>query len=501
MMASGMPTTVKTSSKDCLDRMNRPLAIAVVAASLAAGGCAAFGDALTGHARPAATAAGFSLDQRELGHLMAASPIPDSALTSYWAGEFARLWADFVVLSTLYEEPDTTRSLDYTRLMEDGRHLAAIAVMRYRDSVVMEGIEPSEDEMRAYFETRQPYTRLDVRRIVLSVPAEASDAERDARFEEANSIRERLVGGADFVTVAREASSGPVQARGQVLAYQGHEDFAPAADSIVFSLQPGEISPVVSAGDQILIYRIEARRAPDFESSRDQLFRKMLGEREAERQKQALDSTVGNARRSVMQGAPDIAARIARDPTLAGSRIPDGMKLVTWSGGDLSVKDLRRLFQVRDDIRRVFAEASRDEIQDYLLRLARDEILVSAAAASGVAATDEERQTLAEALADQLGHIAARMGLTSQLATDPRFDIDEQGYYFLQGVMARSRALPWLGEFRVVLDPEYPVRVHDSGVRSAARHASELRASGVGPAEREIETPPEIEGETRVEVG
>ncbi|MCK5483963.1 MAG: peptidylprolyl isomerase [Gemmatimonadetes bacterium] len=481
--------------------MNRTLVLVGIAVSCLAAGCGAFEDALTSHARPAATAAGYTLDQEELGHLMANSPVPDSALTPYWAGEFARLWADFVILSVLYEDPDTTRSLDYTRLMEDGRHLSAIAVMRYRDSVVMEGIEPSEEELRDYFEVQQPYTRLDVRRVVLSVPSDGGSSVRDSLLTEATSIRERLVGGADFVTVARERSDEPAQARGQVLAYQAHADFPPSADSVVFALQPGEISPVFASEDEILIYRIEARREPAFDSSRDQVYRLMLESRQEERQQQALDSTVGDARRAVMREAPVLVSEIARDPMLAVSRIPDGMKLVTWDGGDLSVEEVRRLFLVRDDIRRVFAEASEDEVRDYLLRLAGDEILITAAASSGVAASDEEREALAIALAEQLGHIAGRLGLSTQLVANPRFDLDEQGYYFLQGVMSRARALPWLGEFRIVLDPRFPVRVDDSGVRSAARLAGELRAAGAGSAAPETEAPHVEDGDTRVEVG
>ena len=481
--------------------MNRTLVWVGIAVCCVAAGCGSFGDALTSHARPAATAAGHTLDQEELGHLMATSSVPDSALTPYWAGEFARLWADFVVLSTLYEDPDTTQSLDYTRLMEDGRHLAAIAVMRYRDSVVMKGIEPSEQELRDYWEVHQPYTRLDVRRVVLSVPSGSGNSVRDSLLAEARSIRERLVGGADFVTVARERSDGPAQARGQILAYQAHDDFPPAADSVVFALQPGEISPVFASEDEILIYRVEARREPAFDTSRDQLFRLVLEARQDERQQQALESAVGDARRAVMQEAPALVSEIARDPTRAVNRIPDGMKLVTWDGGDLSVDDIRRLFLVRDDMRRVFAEASEDDIHDYLMRLARDEILISAAANTGIAANAEERDALALALAEQLGHIAARLGLSTQLVSNPRFDVDEQGYYFLQGVMARARALPWLGEFRVVLDPQFPVRVDESGVRSAARLAVELRAAGAGSAAPEAGQPQVDDGGTRVEVG
>jgi len=482
--------------------MNRTLVIVALTLSAVVGACGALGDALTGHARPAATAAGYTLDPQDLGELMAESPIPDSAFTPYWAGEFARLWADFVVLSTLYQDPDTTRSVDYTRLMEDGRHLAAIAVMRYRNSVVMVGVEPSEEEVREYFEFRQPYTRLDVRRVVLSVPTGADDSARDSLFAAAQAIRDRLVGGADFVTVARERSTEPTQARGQILAYQGHDDFPPAADSVVFTLQPGEISPAIATEREILIYLIEARRAPDFDSSRDQLYSLILGERVEQRQQEALESTVGDARRTVMEGAPELASQVARDPNLAAGRVSDGMKLVTWDGGDLSVEEIRRLFLVRDDMRKMFAEASADDVNEYLMSLARDEILITAAASSGVAASAEEREALAIGLADQLGHIAARLGLSRQLATSPRFDMDEQGYYFLRGVMERSRAVPWLGEFRVVLDPQYPVRVDDSGVRSAAKHASELRAAAeADPREPETEDVDAADGESRVEVG
>ena len=481
--------------------MNKTLVLVGLAASFLAAGCGAFGDALTSHARPAATAAGYTLDQEELSRLLADSPVPDSALTPYWAGEFARLWADFVVLSTLYENPDTTRSLDYTRLMEDGRHLSAIAVMRYRDSVVMAGVEPTDEELRDYFEVKQPYTRLDVRRVVLAVPPDDGERANDSLLAEARSIRERLVGGADFVALARARSDEPVQARGQILAYQGHDDFPPAADSVVFTLRPGEISPVIAAGGEILIYRIEARREPEFETSREQLYRRVLEEREEQRQREALTAEVEGARRAVMQGATARVSEIARDPDLAAGTIPDGLKLVTWDGGDLSVEEIRRLFLVRNDMRKAFAEATEDELHDYLMRLARDEILITAAAGSGVAASAEEREALAAALAEQLGHIAARMGLTNQLVTNPRFDIDEQGYYFLQRVMEQASALPWLGEFRVVLDPVFPVRVDESGVRSAARRAGELRAAGAGAEAPEAE-PPHVEDlGTKVEVG
>jgi hypothetical protein len=469
--------------------MNRILVLAAVAFGMLAGGCGGFDEALTGHSRPAAEAAGYRLSADNLGRLMAASPMPDSALTAYWAGELGRLWADYVILAALYQDPDTTRSVDYSTLLEDGRYLAALAVSRYRDSVVMVGSEPSEEELREYFDVRHPFTRLDVRRLVLIVPEDAPGDVRDSLFAEAGTIRERLVGGADFVEVARELSDEPAQARGQVLSYQGHDDFPDAADSIVFELRPGEISPVIAAGSEILVYRIEGRRTPDYEMARDQLYRLVLEERTAKRQDSVLEALVDDSHRAIMQGAVELAGQVARDPSLAAERIPGGMILVTWDGGDLSVEELRDLFLVRRDMQDVFAQATDDELTDYLLRLAGDEILITAAARSGMAATAAEKEELSAVLADQLARVAARYELTTEAVTDPVYDLEEQAVWFLQGVMQRSRAIPWLGEFRVVLDPVFPVRVDDGGADSAARTARELRAAGMGGPGIEGEAP------------
>ena len=478
--------------------MNRSVLIVVVGLSLFVGACGAFGDALTGHAGPAATAAGHTLHWEDLGQVMAESPMPDSALTPYWAQQLARLWADYVVVASLYQHPDTVRSVDYDRLMEDGRHLGQLAVARYRDSVVLAGIEPSEEELREYYEVRRPYARLDVRRVVRAVPAGAEDSVQERLYAEAGEIRERLVGGADFVSVARESSSEPVQARGQILAYQGHPEFPPAADSVVFQLQPGEISPVIATEGEFHIYRIEAIREPNFEAVRDLVYQLMIEERREERTSESLEVTLGDARRAVMQGAADLASQVARDEALAIDRIPDGIMLVTWSGGGLSVEELRRLFLVREDMRQRFAAASEEEVDDYLMQLARDEILITTAASSGVTASAEDREQIASVLADQLARIASQMNLSSRLATSPQFEVDRQAYAFLLGVLERSEAVPWLGSFRVVLDPRFPVRVDENGAANAARRAVELREAGMNSRDEDTEAPREA-GEEAVE--
>lgn len=455
------------------------IAVAVTALTTA---CGRLDEALTDHSRPVAEAGGLRLAAGDVARLLAESPFPDSAISPYWAGEVALLWSDYVRLMAVYREADSTMSLDYDPLLEQGRYLDALAVQRFRDSVVLRGIEPTEEEQREFYETRQPFTRLDVRRIRVSSPAEADDAARDSLYARAREIRERVAGGADFLDVARRTSDEPGSARGQILAFQGHDDFPAAADTIVFRMTPGEISPVIVADDALFIYRIERVREPDFEMARDQSYEILLGERTAARSRTVVDTLVENARRMVLEGAEDLAHRIARDSTLAARGIAPGARLVRYRDGEVTADELRRLFEVRDDLRKRFAEASDEDVEYFLGELARDEILTRAAVRSGSGATQEERDELRNTLSRQLSAVARQYQISRALATSPLLDLELESRAFVRRVLANQTPVPWLGEFRPLLDRKHPMRVHERGEQVAARIALDLRTGKRGPA-------------------
>lgn len=442
-------------------------------------GCSGFSDSLTGHARPVAQSAGYTLVAEELAQLLAGSSIPDSSLTPHWAGQLARLWADYVALAALYTEPDTTERLDFERFLEDQRHIAATAVLQYRDSVVLSGIEPDEDELRSYFEERQPLTRLDVRRIVLKVPEDADRALRDSLNRVAREIRTQIVGGADFMETARGVSEEPLEARGQLLSYQGHEDFAPTVDSLLFQLEPGAISPPIETPEAILIYSVERRRAPDFERSRDLVLQQMIEERRQERMEVALDSLLEKARRVIPEGAVEVARGVASEDPSSDGRISGALRLALWEGGEFTVGELRRLFRVRGDIRERFRRGNDEDIDYYLMQLARDEILSTAAFGAGQAPTEEQRAEMARTAAEQLAGIARQMKISRALVSDPAYDTKRESIAFMERVLAEAAPLRWLGPFRVVLDQDYDIRVHESGTETAARQARELRSARV----------------------
>jgi hypothetical protein len=458
------------------------LAIAVLLTA-----CSATEDALTAHSRPAATAVGYELGTNDLGRMMAESPIPDSALNADVASQVARLWADYITLATIYRQPDSTRSVDFTPLLDEGRYFAALAVQRFRDSVLNLNSDPTEDEVRHYFDTRQPFTRLDLRRIALRVPADASEATRDSLFEQAAALRERLAGGADFVEVARDHSDDPREERGRVLAYQGHESIPPVADSALFAMRPGEISPVFATPDAMVIYRLEQRREPEFEAARDMTYDRMVEERAAASQVRTLDSLLSAAQRSVPDDAPAAAIRIAASDDMAAGSISGSAPLARFVDGALTAADLRTLFRVRPDMRRRFVLASEDEAYDYLMELAADEVLVQVAEAQGYGPGDEEREQLEEALASQMSKIAGRYNLSHRMATDPNFDLNIASDVFLRAVLTAQQPVPWLSEYRYVLDPDFPSRIDEQGTETSARLARSLRG---------LDRPQEPAGET-----
>ena len=436
--------------------------------------CREVDDALTAHSRPAATAVGSDLSASTLGRIMAESPIPDSGLTAGIAEQVARLWADYVILANLYLEPDTTQSVDFTPLLDEGRYFAKLAVQRFRDSVLALDQDPTEEDVREYFDTYKPFNRLDLRRIVIPVPTGASEEVRDSLYEEASALRERLAGGADFVEVARERSGEPQSTRGVVHSFQGHESVPEVADSALFSMRPGEISPVFATSEAMFIYRVEQVRIPEFDQARQMTFDRIVEERSAERQASTADSLLGAANRSVQDGAPEAAMRIASEIDMAENSIQGSTPLVRFTGGSLTAEDLRRLFQAMPSLRDDFALATESEVEEYLLELATDEVLVQAAEATGFGPSEQDREELQLSMASRLAGVATEYEITHDLVMNSSFRMPIASERFIQKVLLVQKPVPWLSEFRYVLD-DYPAEVYTRGAEAASRLARDLR--------------------------
>lgn len=468
--------------------MNRLLSGALLL-SVSFSGCADFEGALTQHARPVASVSRYSLEPSRLAAILAQSAMPDSALTEHWAIQFAEIWGEYVALAEVYVAPDSTESLEYDRLLEDRLYLAELSVNRFRDSVVLGDMDFSEEDVREFYRTVQPFTRLDVRRVIIELPADASQSTLDSLIGLGEQIRSELVGGAVFRDVARRVSSEPAQMRGQLLSYQGHQDFPAAADSVLFAMQLGQISPLIEADGSLYLYVVEARRVPPFEQVSDQIYEQFEAVQESLRITTAMDSLVGSARRTVLRPAVRYFRAIVSDPDLATDRVPGEAQLVRWEGGELTVAEVRRLLRVRSDLVRLFAGSTDEELEGYLLRLAEDEILITAAADSGIEIGEADRARLSEGLASQLSRIAGHYDISHALVTHPEFDIRTESVAFLNRLLARGTGFSRLGEYRVILETRYPIATDERAGALVARQARELRRAATAESTNNADAP------------
>jgi len=250
------------------------------------------------------------------------------------------------------------------------------------------------------------------------------------------------------------------------------DEHAAAADSVVFHLRAGDLSPVIATDTAMLLYQVEEVYEPTFEEARDRSFLFQMEEIRNRVSLETVDSLLENSRRAVRRGAESVARRLAID---VDERIAPGTRLVTWNDGEFTVAELRRLYLVRPDIRELFVAATDAQLQAYLMELARDAILVQEAYEHGSAPSEKERENLREAMSAQLSRIAQELGLSHNLVVAPAYDLHDESLAFLNRVLFEAKPLPWLGEFRIILDEVYEVRIDERGVRSAAEIANRSR--------------------------
>lgn len=434
-------------------------------------------DALTAHSQTAAEAAGYRLSSAELGKLMAdADYLPVDSISPELAESIAQLWADFIRISVLYQEADSTLGLDYKPLLERLRYFDQLSVFRFRDSVLAGESEVSEAEVRTFFDERQPYTRLDVRRITLSVPVDASEAIRDSVYAVAQRVQRLAQGGAEFPELAREWSDEPLEARGQLLSYQGHDQFDAAADSVVFKVRPGEVSPVIPTPDAMLIYRVERRRAPTFVEARDRATALLVDERVKARARHVTDSLFEHARVQVMKGAGERARAIAANPFAVDLRRERRDKLVTYERGEVTSEEVRDIMLLRPDIARMFVEGSEEDAETLLGELAHDEIMAGAAERAGFELPAAEKDSLSELMATQLSALAGQFNVHHILVTSPLWNMEKQGVGFIAEVLESQTPTPMLSYgYREILDDKYSEQINESGLQAAVRQAQRLR--------------------------
>ncbi len=121
-----------------------------------------------------------------------------------------------------------------------------LAVRKLISLKVEEGLSVSDEELRSFYQENrsvfQQPEKVRARHILVKVDPE-TDKEKARKTIDA--ARARLVKGEDFAAVAREVSEGPSAPEGGDLGFFGRGQMVAPFEEAAFSLETGEISPVV----------------------------------------------------------------------------------------------------------------------------------------------------------------------------------------------------------------------------------------------------------------
>lgn len=139
--------------------------------------------------------------------------------------------------------------------------------------------EPTEQELRDYYEANQEQYLLPARAVVNEIRIPVGEDETAAK-EQADKALVRLRSGEALALVANDLSQSPL-IEGGLTVMKGQRD--PAYDEVVFNLDEGEISQVFRAGDAFYIVRLQSKeleRQQDLDEIRAQVRQAVLTQKE-----------------------------------------------------------------------------------------------------------------------------------------------------------------------------------------------------------------------------
>ncbi len=146
---------------------------------------------------------------------------------------------------------------------------------------------------------------------------------RERAFNRLDSLRQRLLDGADFDSLARAVSQDPGSAaQGGDLGWNRRGRMVPAFDQMMFALAPGRVSPIVETEYGFHVIRVDRVRAGEVRA-RHILIRAEVDETDA-----AAAQTRADSARALWRGGMPYDSVVARfhDPSEERS-IPDGVPI------------------------------------------------------------------------------------------------------------------------------------------------------------------------------
>ena len=439
--------------------------LALIGGAVTFTACDSFGQAMTSNTDVLARAAGTELTVDQAVNMLA--PYPAVPAKVEIVDAIANLWVDFVLLATAAHEDSTLSQIDLAASLTP--YFNQQLVYKLRDKVITVDTTLADPELRALFDKEQPGAQVKARHILLQLPADATPQQRDSVTALARQLRDQAKAGADFTALAKQYSQEPNAAQsGGDLGYFTYETMVPQFSQVAFAMQPGEISDVVETSFGLHIIKVEDRKTANFDESKENFRQATIAKRYQDAEKAYLDALMTEQSMEVQDGAIDVARELAKKPDTRLSRRAGNRELVKFKSGELTAKEYVTIMQGRAAEQRTqVAQATDDELKEWLRVLSRDEVLILRAKDAGVTNDMAEVDSLRKQVHTQLVDMSKATGLNPIKVADgqdAKAAIAAAVATYLDKVLKNEMQIVRLGAVSYVLRDKYDAEVFDRSI-------------------------------------
>ncbi len=148
---------------------------------------------------------------------------------------------------------------------------------------VKDRVVVSDKEVDAYYAAHQDEAKVPAVATLREIVLLADPDKKESRRAEAEKVRERAAApGADFEAIAREVSDAGTRSSGGLISEVKRGELATQLENLVFSVPPGEVSPVLEMPYGFHIIKVESRtddRVRSLEEMRGDIKQKLYREK------------------------------------------------------------------------------------------------------------------------------------------------------------------------------------------------------------------------------
>ncbi len=164
----------------------------------------------------------------------------------------------------LFEQVLAEQKKTRTEYMENLREQMAVGMMINEEVTQRARVTP--EKVKSEYETNKAlyYIPEKVEHSVILLNRGETAEDQTVKRKEAETIRQRLVEGADFSTLAKALSEGSRAAEGGKFPWMQPKDVRPELRETLQTLPAGEISPIIETDTELYIVKVLSRRQPGY---------------------------------------------------------------------------------------------------------------------------------------------------------------------------------------------------------------------------------------------